>query len=733
MGGDKVERELSSTISVLHASQRAKLLNRREVSDIVRKRRHHEYNLLRRNVTRTDYLHYAAFERELHLILKRRAKQRELTKLQVERTVDKTAARVNLIYSRAVRKFAFDEDLWLHYAKHCIKTGSTRAAARVFAKAIAYRNSSERIWLAAIAFHFDTNGDATGARTLAQRALRALPKSVKLWKEYFRLELCYLGKLVARRLAIGLPPDGSEHSEQYSALKPSEDHGPESEDISEEKSNSGAPESGYDASDEINSQSAKEDTTRENHQGSTGSDQGRNRPKSVTEPSSSPELEEAPLLGGAEGIDDAIEQHLRTKNEAQDAPRRTDGNQVDEESSSGEESDDSYSGPESSDKDSLKSEASSDENDTKKTRSPSFWEGGVPFTVFRNASNRLKLSHLDRAEFWDVAASTPFVPPQLLSQMLKLMKAECTESCVAELIAIREPWDIDRTTRKRSLGNKIGEENGEIYLSENDRVELNTHALKVTELLHSAMCSAEFARLPDSAASGVRSVLQSFGNMVKNTCFSKKFEDSMKKMISHFEAQQAQAMLGVEGVETDEDASQDNIKEWTLWKFEALLRESNDALSASVEIYEALKQKVIVPFRSLEQDRLICLYLSRERDLSRIRSFTQAVLALPPVTMESLKAAINAELLIRAESKQSHATLSDEVMIRNTRKLFKRAISLPAAKRDVDLWLSYVDFERSISGDMKEASTASWKARKALMPSFQESFTERLTLRNLAQ
>lgn len=164
--GDNVERELRPTIPVLRAAQKAKILNRWEVTEVVRKRRHHEYNLLRKEVSRSDFLHYAAFERELTSVLKQRAKKRKLKKVEVELAVNKTAARVNLIYSRAVSKFRFDDDLWLHYARHCIRMGATRAAARVFAKAIAYRNDSVRIWLAAISFHFDVCADTTGARTI---------------------------------------------------------------------------------------------------------------------------------------------------------------------------------------------------------------------------------------------------------------------------------------------------------------------------------------------------------------------------------------------------------------------------------------------------------------------------------------------------------------------------------------------------------------------------------------
>ncbi|CAN8062571.1 unnamed protein product [Agarophyton chilense] len=731
--GDTVERELDGTIPALRAAQKAKILTRTEVSDIVRKRRNYEYNLLRNNVSRADYLHYAAFERQLSSILRTRATQRELRKIQVERTVNKTAARVNLIYSRAVQKFRFDDDLWLHYAKHCIKTGSTRAAARVFAKAIAFRNDSERIWLAAISFHFDTNGDATGARTLAQRALRALPSSLKLWKEYFRLELCYLGKLVARRLVIGLPPGANGGSEPSPDVMPSGELDTKSKSNSDENPYSGDLESGYKSSDDINGESTEKGASSVKNQTEEREKEKKEYSAGDAHPASSTEFDKGPRQGNTEN-DAADSGQTRNPEERQHATL-TDGNEFEEANSSGEESDTSSSGSEEGDEESINLESSSDDAG-EGFKKLTFWDGGVPFSVFRNVSDRLKLSHLDRADFWNVASSTPFVPPKLLSQMLQFMKANNTGCHVVQIIAIREPWDIDRTTRKRSLGNKVDEENGEIYLRESDKTALATHAFNVSEFLSAAVSSAQFAQLQDLAVVGVRSLLQSFIDVVSDTCDSVKFRDAMKKAMSLFESHQAQGMHDVDEPETEENPSQQDMKLWKHSKFEAILKEAEDGFKADAELYEALKHKLIIPFRSLEQDRLVCLYLSKESDICRVRSFISAILSLPPVTMESLKAAINAELRVHSTCGRKDTTLStgqiDQLLVRHTRQLFKKAVLLPAAKRDVDLWLSYVDFERSVAGDMLEASKANWKATKVLMPSFQETFTERQTLRNLA-
>lgn len=203
--GDMVERALEETIPVLRSAQKAKLLTAHEISEVTRARRNHEYRLRLPSVPRSAFLEYASFETELATLLRTRAKDRNLKRARADRLVKPTAARANLVYSRAVKRFKGDVDLWLFYARHCIAGGSMRAAGKVLGKAIAMRPDSKEVWLATVAFHFDTCGDVDVARKIAQRALRALPDAQEVWREYFRLELCFLSKVVARRVTIQIP------------------------------------------------------------------------------------------------------------------------------------------------------------------------------------------------------------------------------------------------------------------------------------------------------------------------------------------------------------------------------------------------------------------------------------------------------------------------------------------------------------------------------------------------
>lgn len=59
------------------------------------------------------------------------------------------------------------------------------------------------VWIYAAAWEFDHNLNVTAARALMQSGLRACPTSEDLWVEYLRMELTYLNKLKARKVALG--------------------------------------------------------------------------------------------------------------------------------------------------------------------------------------------------------------------------------------------------------------------------------------------------------------------------------------------------------------------------------------------------------------------------------------------------------------------------------------------------------------------------------------------------
>ena len=59
------------------------------------------------------------------------------------------------------------------------------------------------VWIYAAAWEFDRNLNVVAARALMQGGIRVCPTSEDLWVEYLRMELTYINKLKARKVALG--------------------------------------------------------------------------------------------------------------------------------------------------------------------------------------------------------------------------------------------------------------------------------------------------------------------------------------------------------------------------------------------------------------------------------------------------------------------------------------------------------------------------------------------------
>lgn len=68
---------------------------------------------------------------------------------------------------------------------------------------IRFHNKVPGVWVYAAAWEFDHNLNVAAARALMQSGLRMCPNSENLWIEYLRMELTYLNKLKARKVALG--------------------------------------------------------------------------------------------------------------------------------------------------------------------------------------------------------------------------------------------------------------------------------------------------------------------------------------------------------------------------------------------------------------------------------------------------------------------------------------------------------------------------------------------------
>jgi len=109
---------------------------------------------------------------------------------------------LHLLWVRTLRKFRADLQLWKQYAAFCEETRSFKRLAQCHQDALRYHPHHVPFWIAAASSEFFSNGSASNARVLLQRALRLHPASEELWLQSLVLELHFVQKLRGRRAVL---------------------------------------------------------------------------------------------------------------------------------------------------------------------------------------------------------------------------------------------------------------------------------------------------------------------------------------------------------------------------------------------------------------------------------------------------------------------------------------------------------------------------------------------------
>lgn len=206
---DVVQQRLERMVNELDDLEKRGLFTRREIGEIVKQRRKFEYRLKRPSPLKQDYLAYIEYEKQLDSlrILRKKQVARQLKKKgnkRLKASVSDHAglSRILEIYRLAVMRYKGDVDIWFQYLEFCKEKRNGRMK-KALAQVIRYHPKVPGIWIYAAAWEFDHNLNVTSARALMQNGLRVCPKSEDLWVEYLRMELTYLNKLKARKIALG--------------------------------------------------------------------------------------------------------------------------------------------------------------------------------------------------------------------------------------------------------------------------------------------------------------------------------------------------------------------------------------------------------------------------------------------------------------------------------------------------------------------------------------------------
>lgn len=209
---DNVRRVLEEMVPELEDLEKRGYFSKSEIKQIVQRRQDFEYNLRRRAALKTDFQRYINYETSLERLRQLRRKQRGID--GPDTLADHCIVRrTHFIYERTLRKFRGDLALWSQWLRFCQRSKSTRQMSRVLTRALQLHPTVPSLWTYAAAWEFEHNGNAVAARALMQRGLRMCKEAPAMWHEYFRMELLYAARLVARRQVLGLALDNGNAAE----------------------------------------------------------------------------------------------------------------------------------------------------------------------------------------------------------------------------------------------------------------------------------------------------------------------------------------------------------------------------------------------------------------------------------------------------------------------------------------------------------------------------------------
>ncbi|KAM0968252.1 hypothetical protein ACFX2A_016928 [Malus domestica] len=211
---DVVQYRMERMLPELDDLEKEELFTRRELAEIVKQRRNFEFRLKRPSPLKEDYLAYIDYETKVDKLrcLRKKAKlpereddeETKMKKKRKRKSVSDFAGvrRILDIYRLAVTRFTGDLELWFRYLDFCKERRNGRIK-EVLNKVIGFHSKQPSVWIYKAAWEFDNYSNVEAARNTMLQGLRFCKNSEDLWIEYLRMELTFLNKLKARKVALG--------------------------------------------------------------------------------------------------------------------------------------------------------------------------------------------------------------------------------------------------------------------------------------------------------------------------------------------------------------------------------------------------------------------------------------------------------------------------------------------------------------------------------------------------
>lgn len=233
---EEVQRILDGMVPALADLQERSVFSQREIHAIVDRRRQSEYAVRRRHPRKADFLRYIQDEHALERLrlLRVNRQQRENPELfrkpaqddndhdenkKQNRRQGRTSFKhigdlhivqhLHLLWTRILRKYKDDVQLYLQYAEFCKQVHATNRLSRLYGEAVRLHPHAVDLWMEAASHEFFAAGSIQNARVLMQRGLRANSTfgsgsggCESLWIQLFCLELHFATKMKGRQLIL---------------------------------------------------------------------------------------------------------------------------------------------------------------------------------------------------------------------------------------------------------------------------------------------------------------------------------------------------------------------------------------------------------------------------------------------------------------------------------------------------------------------------------------------------
>ena len=200
-----IQRNLELSLADLEPMETSGLCSQQEAIQIIQKRRHYEYKLLRKPPRKADFLSYIQYEVYLYMLFCRRKNlHTDRSKSTPYGKLLYSANRIHILFTRVLRRFRADLRIWLQYADFCKRIRHYSRLSKCITKAVRIHPRCAGLWSlgAWTALTFDS--DTHAARVLLLSGLRILPDEQHLWLELCRLEILHTYKIKKRQTMLKL-------------------------------------------------------------------------------------------------------------------------------------------------------------------------------------------------------------------------------------------------------------------------------------------------------------------------------------------------------------------------------------------------------------------------------------------------------------------------------------------------------------------------------------------------